>query len=218
VNINEVWHQSHIAGVSFYILTFILGFTFSHTPKIERKVSVKYENKILSRLRPVFSTSSPVRHPSSRYEIMHQRKLRTMSCKNTRRWTIMKFVSQILQDAVTFFFSETLYYTYSCIRSVFLTHIFNWLHVCDKIHVVCHLSAINWKYMWEIFSVSIFLINQLILRVCMHVAKATLETSIDRKGYSGCGYDERTNRKSIVTKLLTIMWVKVKVNERDVTK
>ena len=52
----------------------------------------------------------------------------------------------------------------------------------------------------------------------MHVAKGTLETSIDRKGYSGYGNDERANRKSIVTKLLTTMWVKVKVNERDVTK
>jgi len=68
----------------------------------------------------------------------------------------MKFVSQILQQAVTFF-SETLYCRYSCIRSVFLTHSFNWLHVCDKMHVVCHLRAINWNYVWEIFSVSIFL-------------------------------------------------------------
>jgi len=42
----------------------------------------------------------------------------------------------------------------------------------------------------------------LILCVYMHVEKGTLETSIDRKGYSGCGNDERANRKSNVTKLL----------------
>jgi len=179
--------------MSFYILTFILGFTSSHTTNIERDVSVKYENKILSRPRPVVSTFSPVHHPSSRYDIMCQRKLRTVSCKNTRRWNIMKFVSQILQGAASFF-SEASCYRYSCIRSVFPAHNFNWLHFCDKIHVVCHLwainwnymwvSAINWNYMWEIFSVSIFLIYQLIVCVFMHVAKVNLETSIDHKGYS----------------------------------
>lgn len=103
VNINEVWHEGHIATVSFYILTFILGFTSNHTPKIERNVSVKYENKILSRPRPVFSTSSSVHHPSSRYDIMHQTKFRTLSCKNARMWTITKFVLKILQHALIFF-------------------------------------------------------------------------------------------------------------------
>jgi len=155
MNTNKVWHEGHIAGVSFYIHTFILGFTSNHISKIERNVSVKYENKILSRPRTVFSTSSSVCHPSSRYDIMYKRKFRTLSCKNARMWTIMKFVLQILHHNGTFL-SETLYYRYSCIRSVFLTHIFNWLHVCDKIHVVCHLSAINWNYMLEIFSMSIF--------------------------------------------------------------
>jgi len=38
----------------------------------------------------------------------------------------------------------------------------------------------------------------------MHVAKGTLETSIARKGYSGCDNAERASGRSIVSKLLTI--------------
>jgi hypothetical protein len=139
--------------------------------------------------------------------------------KNARRWNteIWKFVSQILQYAVTFF-GETLYYRYSCIRNVFLTHSFNWLHVCDKVYFVYQVSAVNRHDIQETFSVSISLILQLILFVCKHLANGTLETSIDRNGNSGCGNDENANRKSIVTKLFTVMWVKVKGNERDLTK